>query len=120
MASRLLDTAGRTIIDGNRIPNYRTLEGPKFYKANGYYYVFAPAGGVEQGWQAVFRSRTIDGPVRGTHRHGPGHNVHQRPAPGRLGTRRRMEATGSCTSRTRARSGVSSTYNPCSGKTTGR
>jgi beta-xylosidase len=61
-ASRLLDTAGRTIIDGNRIPNYRTLEGPKFYKANGYYYVFAPAGGVEQGWQAVFRARTIDGP----------------------------------------------------------
>jgi beta-xylosidase len=61
-ASRLLDTAGRTIIDGNRIPDYRTLEGPKFYKANGYYYVFAPAGGVEQGWQAVFRARTIDGP----------------------------------------------------------
>ena len=60
--SRLLDTAGRTIIDGNRIPNYRTLEGPKFYKANGYYYVFAPAGGVEHGWQAVFRARTIDGP----------------------------------------------------------
>jgi beta-xylosidase len=24
--------------------------------------VFAPAGGVEHGWQAVFRSRTIDGP----------------------------------------------------------
>lgn len=60
--TRLLDTAGRTIIDGNQIPNYRTLEGPKFYKANGYYYVFAPAGGVEQGWQAVFRARTIDGP----------------------------------------------------------
>jgi beta-xylosidase len=61
-ASRLLDTAGRTIIDGNRIPGYSTLEGPKFYKANAYYYVFAPAGGVEQGWQAVFRARRIDGP----------------------------------------------------------
>jgi beta-xylosidase len=61
-ASRLLDTEGRTVIDGNRIPGYRTLEGPKFYKANGWYYVFAPAGGVEEGWQAVFRSRDIAGP----------------------------------------------------------
>jgi beta-xylosidase len=61
-ASRLLDETGRTVIDGNRIPGYRTLEGPKFYKADGWYYVFAPAGGVEEGWQAVFRSRRIDGP----------------------------------------------------------
>jgi beta-xylosidase len=61
-ASRLLDTEGRTLIDGDRIPNYRTLEGPKFYKANGYYYLFAPAGGVEHGWQAVFRARNIGGP----------------------------------------------------------
>lgn len=59
---RLLDTAGEVIIDGNKVPGYHTLEGPKFYKANGYYYVFAPAGGVEQGWQAVFRSRFIGGP----------------------------------------------------------
>ena len=61
-ASRLLDDSGRTLIDGNKIPNYRTLEGPKFYKHEGFYYVFAPAGGVEEGWQAVFRSRTIGGP----------------------------------------------------------
>lgn len=60
--SRLLDTAGQVIIDGNRIAGYKTLEGPKFYKANGYYYVFAPAGGVEEGWQAVFRARDIKGP----------------------------------------------------------
>lgn len=53
---------GRVIIDGHQLPGYRTLEGPKFYKRNGYYYVFAPAGGVPVGWQAVFRSRTIDGP----------------------------------------------------------
>jgi beta-xylosidase len=51
-----------TIIDGNKLPGYRTLEGPKFYKENGWYYVFAPAGGVEEGWQAVFRSRSIRGP----------------------------------------------------------
>jgi beta-xylosidase len=61
-ASRLLDGAGQVIIDGNKLPGYKTLEGPKFYKANGYYYVFAPAGGVEEGWQAVFRARSIGGP----------------------------------------------------------
>ena len=61
-ASSLLDGEGVTLIDGNRIPGYRTLEGPKFYKANGFYYVFAPAGGVEHGWQAVFRARSIEGP----------------------------------------------------------
>jgi beta-xylosidase len=61
-ASRLLDREGKTVIDGNKLPGYRTLEGPKFYKSNGWYYVFAPAGGVEDGWQAVFRSRSVDGP----------------------------------------------------------
>lgn len=61
-ASHLLDEKGQTLIDGNKLPGYRTLEGPKFYKANGYYYVFAPAGGVEEGWQAVFRARSINGP----------------------------------------------------------
>jgi beta-xylosidase len=61
-ASRVLDPAGETIIDGNKLPGYRTLEGPKFYKQDGWYYVFAPAGGVEEGWQAVFRSRSIHGP----------------------------------------------------------
>jgi beta-xylosidase len=50
------------VIDANKLPGYTTLEGPKFYKRDGYYYVFAPAGGVEQGWQSVFRSRSIDGP----------------------------------------------------------
>lgn len=58
----LLDAKGRDIIDGARLAGYSTLEGPKFYKANGYYYIFAPAGGVETGWQSVFRSRSITGP----------------------------------------------------------
>ncbi|HEX5651844.1 MAG TPA: glycoside hydrolase 43 family protein [Chitinophagaceae bacterium] len=39
-----------------------TLEGPKFYKRNGYYYIFAPAGGVATGWQLALRSRNIYGP----------------------------------------------------------
>jgi beta-xylosidase len=61
-ASRVLDQQGETVIDGNKLPGYRTLEGPKFYKEGDWYYVFAPAGGVEEGWQAVFRSRSIHGP----------------------------------------------------------
>lgn len=60
--SRLLDDKGTVIIDGNKLPKYTTLEGPKFYKRDGYYYVFAPAGGVETGWQSVFRSRSVEGP----------------------------------------------------------
>nr|WP_243348132.1 glycoside hydrolase 43 family protein [Parabacteroides sp. FAFU027] len=39
-----------------------TTEGPKFYKRNGFYYIMAPAGGVEQGWQIVMRSKNVYGP----------------------------------------------------------
>jgi beta-xylosidase len=39
-----------------------TIEGPKFYKRNGWYYIFAPAGGVSTGWQLVLRSKNIYGP----------------------------------------------------------
>ncbi len=39
-----------------------TIEGPKLYRRNGYYYIFAPAGGVPTGWQTVLRSRNIYGP----------------------------------------------------------
>ena len=60
--SRLLDEKGKDIINGEKLPGYFTLEGPKLHKAHGYYYVFAPAGGVENGWQSVFRSRSIEGP----------------------------------------------------------
>lgn len=50
------------IIHGDKLPGYTTLEGPKLYRRNGWYYVFAPAGGVAGGWQSVFRSRNIRGP----------------------------------------------------------
>lgn len=50
------------VIDGHKLPGYSTLEGPKLYRRNGWYYVFAPAGGVKTGWQSVFRSRSIRGP----------------------------------------------------------
>jgi beta-xylosidase len=52
---------GRRVIGGADFPGYTTLEGPKFYKRGGYYYIFAPAGGVKDGWQSVFRSRSIYG-----------------------------------------------------------
>ena len=39
-----------------------TIEGPKIYKRNGYYYIFAPAGGVSDGWQTVLRSKNLTGP----------------------------------------------------------
>ncbi len=52
---------GRDIFDGNT-ENQETIEGPKMYKRNGYYYIFAPAGGVKQGWQTILRSRNIWGP----------------------------------------------------------
>ena len=39
-----------------------TIEGPKLYKRNGYYYIFAPAGGVTEGWQLVLRSKNLYGP----------------------------------------------------------
>ena len=57
--SALLDD-GQVVIDGHH--HHPIIEGPKLYKRNGYYYIFAPAGGVKGGWQAVFRSRSITGP----------------------------------------------------------
>lgn len=52
---------GKHIFDGN-VENQETIEGPKMYKRNGYYYIFAPSGGVKQGWQTVLRSKNIWGP----------------------------------------------------------
>lgn len=48
------------VFDGHA--NHPTIEGPKFYKRNGWYYIFAPAGGVATGWQTVLRARNILGP----------------------------------------------------------
>lgn len=60
-ATEILD-AGTVVIDGDALPGYRTLEGPKFYQRDGWYWIFAPAGGVKDGWQSVFRSRDPFGP----------------------------------------------------------
>lgn len=57
--TKVLD-AGIHVFDGHG--NHSTVEGSKFYKRNGYYYIFAPAGGVATGWQLVLRSKNIYGP----------------------------------------------------------
>ena len=51
---------GIHVFDGHE--NHPTVEGSKFYKRNGFYYIFAPAGGVATGWQLVLRSKNIYGP----------------------------------------------------------
>lgn len=57
--TKVLDK-GKHIFDGHE--NHPTIEGPKVYKRNGFYYIFAPAGGVATGWQLVLRSKNIYGP----------------------------------------------------------
>lgn len=63
-----LDSTGTKVIseesliyDGLKDQNH-TTEGGKFYKKDGYYYLLAPAGGVEMGWQIALRSKNIYGP----------------------------------------------------------
>ena len=51
---------GVIVFDGH--DEHPTIEGPKFYKRNGYYFIFAPAGGVPTGWQLVLRSKNVYGP----------------------------------------------------------
>lgn len=55
----VLDEGRELVNDAKELP---TLEGPKFYKRHGYYYIFAPFGGVATGSQAVLRSKSIYGP----------------------------------------------------------
>lgn len=57
--TRVINT-GTIVYDGHE--QDPTIEGPKFYKRRGYYYIFAPAGGVATGWQTVLRARHVLGP----------------------------------------------------------
>jgi beta-xylosidase len=57
--TKLLDN-GAVIFDDQQ--NQPIIEGPKLLKKDGYYYIFAPAGGVSQGWQCALRSKNIYGP----------------------------------------------------------
>jgi len=51
---------GKIIIDV--VGKHIVMEGPKMFKRNGYYYISAPAGGIEHGYQVTMRSRNIYGP----------------------------------------------------------
>ena len=51
---------GKHVFDGHE--KHHTVEGPKLFKRDGYYYISAPAGGVETGWQLVLRSKNVYGP----------------------------------------------------------
>lgn len=58
---------GKKILDNgkiiyNNIDKQPVIEGPKFLKKDGYYYILAPAGSVPAGWQTVLRSKDIYGP----------------------------------------------------------
>lgn len=55
-----INPQGVMVFDGHE--KHTTIEGPKLYKRNGYYYIFAPAGGVKPGWQTALRSKNIFGP----------------------------------------------------------
>ena len=49
----------RLLYDGTK--KHPTIEGPKVHKRGEWYYIFAPAGGVETGWQTVLRAKDILG-----------------------------------------------------------
>lgn len=55
----ILDEGKVIVNDPKHLP---VLEGPKLYKRDGYYYIFAPFGGVGTGAQVVLRARNIYGP----------------------------------------------------------
>ncbi|MBN2745024.1 MAG: glycoside hydrolase 43 family protein [Marinilabiliaceae bacterium] len=50
----------RIVFDGHE--KHETVEGTKFHKKDGYYYILAPAGGVKPGWQLAMRSKNVYGP----------------------------------------------------------
>ena len=58
-ATRALSES-RLVFDGHE--GHGTVEGAKFHKHDGYYWIFAPAGGVKPGWQLAMRSKDIYGP----------------------------------------------------------
>ncbi|MBN2104737.1 glycoside hydrolase 43 family protein [bacterium] len=58
---------GKTLLDNGTVvfddqESQPILEGPKFLKKDGCYYILAAAGGVPMGWQTVLRSKSIYGP----------------------------------------------------------
>jgi len=75
--------SGVLVYDGHE--SDPTVEGPKFYKRNGYYYIFAPAGGVSTGLAIGSSVKKYLWSVREKSGNGSGFYCHKRATPGRLG-----------------------------------
>lgn len=57
------ETIGEEIMVYDGLPDGNFMaEGPKFYKRNGEYWLFFPAGGAERGWQVAARAKSPFGP----------------------------------------------------------
>lgn len=52
---------GRCVYDGAQHGD-TTVEGPKIYQRGKFFYIFCPAGGVEQGYQLALRASSVYGP----------------------------------------------------------
>ena len=52
---------GQLVYDGGAHGDV-TVEGPKFYKRNGKYWILCPAGGVKPGYQLALRADSVYGP----------------------------------------------------------
>lgn len=76
---RVLDDGTTIVQDPVNLP---VLEGPKLYKRHGWYYIFAPIGGVGTGGEAVLRARNIFGPYEWREVLVPGENTIKGPHQG--------------------------------------
>ncbi len=109
---------GKVIVeDAKALP---VLEGPKLYKRNGWYYIFAPIGGVETGPQAVLPVAQHLGSLRASDGAGAGQDRLEGPPPGRLGRDPVRPGLVRRTSTAPAPMAASSTCSRCAGRTTGR
>ena len=115
---RLADDTAVTVFDGTT--SQPTIEGPKFYKRGGYYYIFAPAGGVTNGWQTVLRSKSVRGPYEERIVLSAGAHAGERTAPGRVDRDTRRRVVVRAFSGSRRRTVASCICNRWSGATTGR
>jgi beta-xylosidase len=100
---------GVLVYDGHEVDP--TIEGPKIYKRGGWYYIFAPAGGVSTGWQVVLRSRNVYGPYERRVVMDQGSTSINGPHQGAW-VATQTERTGSCTSRTKKLMAESYTSSP--------
>ena len=113
---RVLD-AGTTIVE-DRV-NLPVIEGPKLYGRDGWYYIFAPIGGVGSGGQAVLRAHDLFGPYEWRVVLVPGGRRVHGTAPGRVRRDTGPEGDGSSTSTVPERSAALPIWSRSAGTRTG-